>query len=232
MGVARHDEPHGLGREVDEQARRWRLLEGDPAPDDPDDGLDEAVDQWVDRGALGLPDLDVEFVDGREDELGDDLRDVRDTLLDVSVLASGPAVDDRAQPGVLLRPADVDGDRVVDDVDDRPGDVQARQDLVGQPLGRLALDRRLQLLPVGEVPVDDGATQPGALGDLRHAQLGAELPFVDELEGRVQQPGATCPVVLLPAQSTSVLGGLGAREVVLGEFGHGSRVPITNARSP
>ena len=45
-----------------------------------------------------------------------------------------------------------------------------------------ALDRGVEVRPVVEVPVDDGAAEPGAVGDLLDVDLGAGFGLAEHLD--------------------------------------------------
>ena len=73
-----------------------------------------------------------------------------------------------------------------------------------QQLERPALHGGVEVGAVGEVAVDDGAAQPGAVGDLLDVHLDARLGVGEHADGGVEDVLAACLVVAVPAQLSPV----------------------------
>ena len=199
-------QPDRLGHQLDELLP-VRLLLGaaQPAARRGEHRADQAEDQRVERGHVVLGEPDVQHLDADVDEVLDLAGDLLDRRLHLADARAGRVLlGELVQRGVLARPPDVGRHDPPDDVDRRALEGQRRHQLGAQQLERPALDGGVEVGAVGEVAVDDGAAQPGAVGDLLDVHLDARLGVDEHTDGGVQDVLAACLVVAVPAQLSPV----------------------------
>ena len=177
-----------------------------PPANDTEDGTDEAVDQRVDRGLVVVAELQREDGDGRLDQLDDPVGDDRDAL--VEGVAAARLGRDRhvVQRRMGIGPADVGGDGALDDLRDGALEGQDRKQVRPHVVEDPGADLPVELGPVGEVAVDDRATDAGALGDVGDVDLVTRRRGLDDVDRGGQDRGPTLDIVLLPADLAAICG--------------------------